>query len=113
MRISPAPDVHPHNISPPLPCTARCPRSLHRPLRLHPSRGCSRCTKNAPKSWAEEPHLDGVSLPDDPDDFDYNEFVDREFGRSASIKPPHLAWKWWLTAIILLALMITGLISNW
>lgn len=77
------------------------------------SRGCSRCTKNAPKSWAEEPHLDGVSLPDDPDDFDYNDFVDREFGRPSSIKPPHLAWKWWLTAIILLALMIAGLISNW
>ena len=77
------------------------------------SRGCSRCTKNAPKSWAEEPHLDGVSLPDDPEDFDYNEFVNREFGRSASIKPPHLAWKWWLTGIILLALMITGLIRQW
>jgi hypothetical protein len=77
------------------------------------SRGCSKCSKNTPKSWAEEPHLDGVSLPDDPDDFDYNDFVNREFGRPSSIKPPHLAWKWWLTAIILLALMITGLISNW
>ena len=52
-------------------------------------------------------------VDDDPDDFDYNEFVDREFGRSASIKPAHLAWKWWLTGIILLALMIAGLIRQW
>lgn len=46
--------------------------------------------------------MDGLDLPDD--EFDYDEFVDREFSET-----PHrrirIKWYWWLTAVVLLMWM--------
>lgn len=68
------------------------------------SRGCPKCTKSTAKKREQEDYLDGVDVPDDPADFDYNDFVRREFGRGSSkIKPAGLAWKWWIAGILLLA----------
>jgi hypothetical protein len=48
-----------------------------------------------------------VDVPDDPADFDYNDFVRREFGRGSSkIKPAGLAWKWWIAGVLLLAALV-------
>ena len=51
------------------------------------------------KSWEQDESMDGVDLPDE--DFDYDDFVEREFG-----KKPHrrigIKWYWWLTAAIVL-----------
>lgn len=59
-------------------------------------------------SWHQESTAEGLDLPDE--DFDYDEFVAREFGRK-----PHrrigIKWYWWLTALILLVLMIMGIAS--
>jgi hypothetical protein len=64
--------------------------------------------KPARKSWESEPTEDGLSLPDE--DFDYDEFVAREFGKS-----PHrqlgVKWYWWVLGIIALVAMavaVTG-----
>ena len=72
---------------------------------------CPGCVKNEKKpkpkkrSWEQDKSHDGLNLPDD--DFDYDEFVAREFG-----KTPHQAlgikWYWWLLAVVLLAAMISG-----
>lgn len=68
------------------------------------SRGCPQCSG---KSWEQDEELDGLDLPPDPADFDYDDFVRREFGRgSARVKPAGLAWKWWITAVLLLAALI-------
>ena len=74
---------------------------------------CPGCAKKAvkkvlaEKSWKQPSALDGLDLPDE--DFDYDDFCRREFG-----KKPHrqtgLKWYWWLLAIALLAGMITGVL---
>jgi hypothetical protein len=42
-------------------------------------------------------------LPDK--EFDYNEFVKEEFGSGAA-KPRGISWLWWLTALILIVLLL-------
>lgn len=72
---------------------------------------CPGCTKKLGKptkgSWKQAKSKDGLDLPDD--DFDYQKFVSREFG-----KLPHQAlgtkWYWWLLGVALLVAMITGII---
>ncbi|MGD7652674.1 MAG: hypothetical protein ACQCXQ_05625 [Verrucomicrobiales bacterium] len=56
------------------------------------------------KPWQQDESADGIDLPDD--DFDYDEFVAREFGHLPHRKSG-LKWYWWLLAIIVLAGMIT------
>ena len=75
------------------------------------SRGCTRC---AGKPWEQEEYLDALDLPPDAEDFDYDDFVKREFGHgSARVKPAGLAWKWWLTGILLLAALIWAWAVRW
>lgn len=77
------------------------------------SRGCPKCTPGAGKSWQQDGHSDGVDLPDDAEDFDYDAFLKNEFGKgSGAIKPATLKWKWWITGVLLLAGMIAGLILH-
>ena len=74
-------------------------------------KSCPGCAKKIKKpqrrSWHQDKSKDGLNLPDD--DFDYEKFVAREFG-----KAPHLAlgvkWYWWLLGVALLVAMLTGLI---
>ena len=77
------------------PCPGCAPRSRKR--RQPPK----------PKPWEQDESADGLDLPDD--DFDYDEFVAREFGRA-----PHrklgVAWWWWLLGIVALAAMIFGVL---
>lgn len=77
-------------------------------------RGCPPCSKprrRKPKPkvprrpWEQHSSHDGLDLPDD--DFDYDEFVSKEFGRAPHRTVP-IQWYWWLTAIVLLALMVFG-----
>lgn len=79
-------------------------------------RGCPRCTKppRPRRRRTERPRSrdrshDALDLPDE--DFDYDDFIAREFGRV-----PHrrvgIRWYWWLTAIIILILMICGLVGR-
>jgi hypothetical protein len=69
------------------------------------SRGCLKCVQEAVgKKWQQDEYLDGVDLPDDPSEFDYNDFVKREFGarQSSRLKPSGVSWKWWIAGIILI-----------
>lgn len=96
------------------PDTYLCP-GCDREVRVG-SRGCPRCNppaarrkrpkaaaKRARRSWEQDPTYDGLDLPDE--DFDYDDFVAREFGGK-----PHrrtgIAWYWWLTAVIVIMLMV-------
>ncbi len=75
-----------------------------------PCPGCAKKIRKTPpvkKSWEQDKAVDGLDLPDD--DFDYDDFVAREFG-----KFPHrrtgLKWYWWALAVVLLAGMIAGVL---
>jgi hypothetical protein len=74
-----------------------------------PCPGCAskkQTSKPAKKSWQSEPTEDGLGLPDD--NFDYDDFVAREFG-----KTPHrqlgVKWYWWLLGVVVLTAMIAGI----
>ena len=55
---------------------------------------CPECGADERSGWRDE-GADGLDLPDE--DFDYGEFVQREFGRE--IKPAGMAWAWWAAAV--------------
>ncbi len=90
----------------------RCP-FCDRDVRVgSPCPGCANTTRKkkpapAKKSWEQDSAADGLDLPDE--DFDYEDFIAREFG-----KVPHrrigVKWYWWLLGVLLLAAMIAGLV---
>ncbi len=65
------------------------------------SLACPECGADHNSGWRIDSG-DGLDLPDD--DFNYDEFVQREF--STSPKPTGTKMIWWITAIILLAISI-------
>ncbi len=66
---------------------------------------CPECDADEENCWRD--HYSGdLGLPDD--DFDYDEFVEREFGagKSPKIIPQGLHWFWWLISIALIAALV-------
>jgi hypothetical protein len=59
------------------------------------------------KSWEQDHSSDGLNLPDD--DFDYDEFVAREFGK-APHKSLGVKWYWWALGVVVLLALIAGLV---
>ena len=62
------------------------------------SPGCPKCNNLDPWEIEENGAHDGLDLPDD--DFDYDEFVEKEF--SDRLPKRGKALFWWITAVILL-----------
>lgn len=77
---------------------------------------CPRCAKPAKskktasarerKSWEQDSAYDGTDIPDD--DFDYDEFIAKEFGKNP-IRKSGLAWYWYLVAVFLILSMFYGI----
>jgi hypothetical protein len=65
------------------------------------SLACPDCGADHNSGWRTDA-ADGLDLPDE--DFDYDEFVRREF--SSGPKPAGMKMIWWITAIVLLAICI-------
>jgi ssDNA-binding Zn-finger/Zn-ribbon topoisomerase 1 len=60
---------------------------------------CPECGADHNSGWREElESYDATGLPEE--DFDYNEFVRREFGRAS--KPAAIKTVWWVTAILVI-----------
>ena len=68
------------------------------------SAGCVKC--RVLPGEAEDAWPDGVDLPEGAEDFDYEDWKKREFSTTAQVKPSHLAWKYWLGGIFLLAALV-------
>ena len=62
------------------------------------SRGCPRCDDLDPWEIEENETYDGLDLPDD--NFDYDEFVEKEWGKEIQVNGIKLFW--WIAAVILL-----------
>jgi len=66
------------------------------------AKACPGCGADESTGWAEDAQqatAANLGLPEE--DFDYDEFTKREFGKP-SPKPQGLHWVWWLTGIALL-----------
>ncbi|HEX5790722.1 MAG TPA: hypothetical protein VFY13_06190 [Luteolibacter sp.] len=77
-----------------------------------PCPGCKPVKRKAAKPKRFEKHdeiYDGLDLPDE--DFDYDEFVAREFG-----KVPHrklgVKWYWWVLGVVILVWMIWSALNG-
>jgi len=55
---------------------------------------CPECGADERSGWREGV-VDGLDLPEE--EFDYGEFVQKEFGRE--VKPAGIGWAWWAAAV--------------
>ncbi len=67
------------------------------------SRACPECGACDETGWSEQVHAGGLGLPDE--DFDYQDFVNREFGGKKPL-PRGISPFWWLIAIAVLLVII-------
>ncbi len=78
-------------------CGAEVPRN---------AKACPECGADEKTGWSEEAHTAGLDLPDEK--FDYDDFVEREFGRTKPV-PRGIHWFWWLVA----AALVIGFFVVW
>lgn len=72
------------------------------------AKACPGCGADHRSGWREDADTyTGLDLPDE--DFDYDEFVRKEFG--ASPKPVGLSPVWWVSAILLLVFLVYYLVT--
>lgn len=67
------------------------------------AKACPECGSDEETGWSDTAHASNLGIPEEK--FDYDEFVKEEFG-SRSPKPQGIHWVWWLTALILVLLML-------
>jgi uncharacterized membrane protein YvbJ len=75
-------------------CGAEVPRN---------AKACPECGSDEETGWSEETHADGLDLPEEK--FDYDDFVNREFGTKKHI-PRGISWFWWVIAVVLLVVFV-------
>jgi hypothetical protein len=73
-------------------CGAEVPRQ---------ARACPECGADEQTGWSEEAYGQRLDLPDD--NFNYDDFVKKEFGPRKDVRPRGISWLWWLVALLLLA----------
>ena len=79
-------------------CGAQVPRR---------AKSCPECGADESTGWSEDADTESLGLPEEK--FDYDEFVNREFG-SPSPKPHGIHWFWWIVAVLVLAGMVIFLL---
>ena len=67
------------------------------------AKACPECGSDDETGWSTAARTDGLDLPDES--FDYDDFVEREFGGKKP-KPRGIRWLWWSVAIILAFLFL-------
>lgn len=68
---------------------------------------CPRCGSCAKSGWNDQVDYDGLDLPEDPSEFDYDDFVSREFGEKREKNVAGLTfWQW--VGMVLVVVMIIG-----
>ena len=70
------------------------------------ARACPECGADEQTGWSEAARTDGLDLPDQ--NFDYDDFVKREFGDESPV-PRGVHWFWWVIAVLVAA----GLLTYW
>lgn len=68
---------------------------------------CRECGSDGTTGWSEQARNDSLGLPDE--NFDYADFVKREFGEE-KIKRRGLRWFWWVVAVLLLLVFLIACI---
>jgi hypothetical protein len=74
------------------------------------AKACPECGADEETGWSEEARTDSLDLPDE--NFDYGDFVKREFGHGKNPVPRGIHWFWWVIAILLAAAFIWALLRR-
>jgi len=69
------------------------------------AKACPECGSCEETGWSGEPDHAGADIPEE--EFDYQDFVQREFGARRAI-PRGIRPLWWLVAVILLVLLLAA-----
>lgn len=65
---------------------------------------CPGCGADEETGWSEEAEAQGLDLPDE--NFNYEEFIKREFNKGKSPLPLGIHWFWWVVAVLVLAALV-------
>ena len=68
------------------------------------AKACPECGSDENTGWSEEAKTDGLGLPEE--NFDYDDFVKREFGGNKPV-PRGIHWFWWVIALTVAVLFLT------
>jgi len=71
------------------------------------AKACPECGADEQTGWSERAHADNLGLPDE--EFDYDDFVNREFGKGKPI-PRGVPWFWWAVAILVVIAFVVLLL---
>ena len=71
------------------------------------AKACPACGADENTGWSEEACAGSLNLPDES--FEYDEFVEREFGKKRLL-PYGVKWLWWVTALVVAVLFILGVV---
>jgi hypothetical protein len=68
---------------------------------------CPACGSDEKTGWAEDAYAAGLDLPED-DDFNYDEFIKKEFGTEKEAAPPRRGNYsiWWATAVVIVIVFL-------
>ena len=67
------------------------------------AKACPVCGSDEQTGWADEAHTGALDLPEE--DFNYQDFVEREFGSRKPV-PRGIHWFWWVVALLVLAAFV-------
>jgi hypothetical protein len=67
------------------------------------SKACPECGSDENTGWSDDAHRESLGLPEE--NFDYDDFVKREFNPE-KVKPRGLHWFWWVLALLLIGFFI-------
>lgn len=82
-----SPEICPH-------CGAEVPKD---------AKACPECGSDERTGWSEEAATGGLDLPEEH--FDYEDFVEREFGAQGPV-PRGVGWFWWAIGLALLIALL-------
>jgi uncharacterized membrane protein YvbJ len=68
------------------------------------AKACPECGSDEQTGWSTEAETGGLDLPEEQ--FDYDDFVKREFGGKKSPVPRGLHWFWWLVAVVVVIIFV-------
>jgi uncharacterized membrane protein YvbJ len=72
------------------------------------AKACPECGSDEETGWSEETDTGSLGLPEES--FDYDEFVEREFGKK-KVVPRGINWFWWVVAIGVVLIFVIGLVK--
>ena len=76
---------------------------------------CEQCGACAKSGWRAEAGYDGLDLPDPDERFDYDAFIEEEFGRRAQRMMEKRKWArvwWWAAVALLLSFLLSFILQG-